>query len=139
ENHEVYAGKDDYLLQKIPPPKFPLDDQLGYVKQFAEGVNMPVYFMLAPNSAAIHTDKLPNYAPVPEQQITIQQACSQLSDLISCVHLYDTLKDRHDEYIYYRTDHHWTTLGAYYAYETFAKQAGLKPFAQSDFKMERVS
>ena len=40
----------------------------------------------------------------------------------------DTLKAHKDEYIYYRTDHHWTSLGAYYAYSQLCEALGLTPF-----------
>ena len=40
----------------------------------------------------------------------------------------DALRAHKDEYLYYRTDHHWTTLGAYYAYQQFCETLGLTPF-----------
>ena len=39
-----------------------------------------------------------------------------------------TLTEHKGEYLYYRTDHHWTTLGAYYAYQQFCETLGLTPF-----------
>lgn len=44
---------------------------------------------------------------------------------VTPVNLYDTLKSHRDEYLYFRTDHHWTALGAYYGYEQFAKAKGV--------------
>ena len=46
---------------------------------------------------------------------------------VTPVNLYDTLKSHRDEYLYFRTDHHWTALGAYYGYEQFAKAKGVEP------------
>lgn len=43
-----------------------------------------------------------------------------------------------EEYIYYRTDHHWTMLGAYYAYEAWAKERGLCPVPLSELRAETV-
>lgn len=48
-----------------------------------------------------------------------------------------TMQSHNEEYIYYRTDHHWTSLGAYYAYRAWALQTGRKAKDLSDFK--RVS
>ena len=42
-----------------------------------------------------------------------------------------TLTDHKDEYIYYRTDHHWTSTGAYYAYKQLCDTLGLTPFDPS--------
>ena len=50
------------------------------------------------------------------------------------VNIYDTLMSHNDEYLYFRTDHHWTALGAYYAYEEFAKAKGVKPLPLSKYE-----
>ena len=58
----------------------------------------------------------------------------------SClVDVTDTLKEHADESIYYRTDHHWTTLGAYYAYVEWARTAGFEPFAKEEFEVVKAT
>lgn len=52
---------------------------------------------------------------------------------VKTVDAYDNLKKHKDEYIYFNTDHHWTSLGAYYAYQSFAKEAGFKPVELSNY------
>ena len=49
------------------------------------------------------------------------------SDKVRPVDIYDTLRNHRDEYIYYRTDHHWTALGAYYAYKEYCAARGTVP------------
>ncbi len=44
---------------------------------------------------------------------------------VTTIDAYSKLAAHADEYIYFRTDHHWTQLGAYYAYTAFAETAGL--------------
>ncbi len=39
----------------------------------------------------------------------------------------DEIRKHRTEYIYFNTDHHWTSLGAYYAYRAFCSTAGLTP------------
>ena len=46
---------------------------------------------------------------------------------IPYVNVKDVLSEHKDEYIYYRTDHHWTTLGAYYGYIEYCRSAGYEP------------
>lgn len=46
---------------------------------------------------------------------------------VKTVSIFDTLKLHSNEYIYFRTDHHWTQLGAYYAYQEFCKAKGIEP------------
>jgi len=139
ENNEVYAGKDGYLLQKLPEPSISLNQQMAYVRSFAEAVGIPVRFLLAPNSAEILSGKLPAYAPVSDQKAYIRQAYRLLWDAAGGVDVYETLRAHRDQSIYYRTDHHWTALGAYYAYQAYARQADLIPFAQDAFRIDKVS
>ena len=51
---------------------------------------------------------------------------------ITAVEVYDTLREHNDEYLYFRTDHHWTALGAYYSYVKFCEAAGLTPYSLND-------
>ncbi len=53
---------------------------------------------------------------------------------VTTVEVYDILKNHNSEYIYFRTDHHWTALGAYYAYEQFCGAKGLTPKPLSDYE-----
>lgn len=61
------------------------------------------------------------------QRPKIENIAASLDPAIRSVDVYDTLSEHKDEYLYYRTDHHWSTLGAYYAYVEFAKAAGFEP------------
>lgn len=62
----------------------------------------------------------------PEEDI-LDYVNSKLGDNVYAVDTYDPLLWHNDEYIYFRTDHHWTALGAWYAYEEWAKMAGFEP------------
>lgn len=52
---------------------------------------------------------------------------------VKTVSIFDALRLHSNEYIYFRTDHHWTQLGAYYAYEQFCKVKGFEPTPLSQF------
>lgn len=52
---------------------------------------------------------------------------------VKTVPLFDALKLHNNEYVYFRTDHHWTNLGAYYAYVEFCKAKGVEPVALDQF------
>ena len=51
------------------------------------------------------------------------------------------MKERYDngEYVYYKTDHHWTSLGAYYCYRAIMEHFGLEPYPLESFERETVS
>lgn len=55
------------------------------------------------------------------------------------IDIFDKLLSHNSEYIYFRTDHHWTALGAYYAYEEFAKAKGFTPTPLSAFETREFS
>ena len=80
-------------------------------KLAAEGVSMNT--ILVPMAAQVLTDKLPAYAPVADYAAILQvltDAGVDTTDVLSALAAHSS------ENIYYRTDHHWTSLGAYYAY-----------------------
>ena len=58
---------------------------------------------------------------------TIAYAYEQMGDKVIGVDAMTNLRLHNDEYIFFRTDHHWTALGSYYAYEAWAKAAGKEP------------
>lgn len=68
------------------------------------------------------------------QKDAIHYFYSSFSDSVHTISIYDTLRVHSDEYIYFRTDHHWTALGAYYAYVPFIEATGRTPLELSDFE-----
>ncbi|MCD3296494.1 DHHW family protein, partial [Clostridium botulinum] len=142
DNNGVYLGKDGYLLEK--PEKIDGDnviDNIDYINQFAK--NNPkckINFLLAPNSVKVLEEKLPKYATPEDEENIINKVKGKLnSQNIKFVDVYEELKNHKNEYIYYKTDHHWTTLGAYYAYEKLGYTMGYKPLPISDFNIEKVT
>ncbi len=69
-----------------------------------------------------------------DQGRAIEYAYSVMNSGIGKISAYDALVPHRDEYIYFRTDHHWTALGAYYTYRAFAKAKGMTPHELSDFE-----
>ena len=55
------------------------------------------------------------------------------------IDVYNELASKKEEYIYYKTDHHWTTDGAYYAYEKFCEEAGILKKKKSEYDIETIS
>ncbi len=87
-----------------------------------------VYDIIVPTSMAITApDDLVAGVNTSNQQDAINYMYSNISEPVKCVPVYDVLKSRRDEYIYFRTDHHWTALGAYYAYCELMNAKGVAP------------
>lgn len=141
ENNDVYLGKDGYLFQKFEKPNIKnLENKLNTINNFASNnKNTHVYFMLAPNSTKILEDRLPSYASPADQRDYINQVNHGLGKDIKFVDVFDTMNSNKDKYIYYKTDHHWTTEGAFYAYEDLGEYMGYSPLKKEDFKITKVS
>ena len=71
------------------------------------------------------------------QKDMIDFCYSQMNDKIITVDAYSKLRSHTDEYIYFRTDHHWTQLGAYYAYTAFCEAAGFDAVPLDQFQTGR--
>ena len=83
--------------------------------------NIRLYCMIIPTQIEFQPEKYSSLAD--SQNETINEIYLDTDARVYCVDAYSALKAHKDEYIYFRTDHHWTTLGAYYAYDEFAKEA----------------
>ena len=126
EIHNVYIGKNHYLLEHYTEKEFnpqqisknlqALEKFVGKTKQ-----NADVHVMMVPTKSWVLREKLPAFAPHYKEQKfydALQQKLEKEDVLISVEPVLDAHKE---EEIYYRTDHHWTTLGAWYAYEQYTK------------------
>lgn len=156
ESHGVTYGDDHYLMEKleiVEDQNYPanagtnivkqtsLDRSNGMVSSFLQMYDQPITFSLVPNSYAILEDEVPTGFPGADQQAYTQQiyrALSEADDQLEIVDFSDTLSQHKDEYIYYRTDHHWTTLGAYYAYVAYCEQKGLTPVSLEELEENKV-
>jgi hypothetical protein len=72
------------------------------------------------------------------QHDAIQYIYSNLNDDVAKIAVYDTLAKHSGEYVYFRTDHHWTALGAYYAYWEYVKALGLPHTALLSYPQVRL-
>ena len=129
EIHNVYIGKNHYLLEHYTEKEFDpqqisknlqaLEKFVGKAKQ-----NADVHVMMVPTKSWVLREKLPAFAPHYKEQKfydALQQKLEKEDVLISVEPVLDAHKE---EEIYYRTDHHWTTLGAWYANEQYTKAVG---------------
>lgn len=143
ENNDILYGSDHYFFDKI----LSIDEKqfrrnLDYTQQFLtreQVQDKDVYFSLVPSSANILKEKLPTGFPMAPESSYLEEAHTQLGNAgYKIVDYTDTLTAKNSEYIYYRTDHHWTTLGAHYAYEKFMEELGIAPLPLSTWDAHTV-
>ncbi len=139
EINGIYIS-DGRLIERTPEPDYEtMDKSIEAINSLAASVDTPVYVMIAPTSAGIYTDLIPKNAPQLDQHSVIEYVYKNLDSRVSTVNIYDILNASREDYIYYRSDHHWTSLGAYYAYSTAISKLGFSAVPFSRYDIEHVS
>lgn len=143
EVNGVYFCNDNYLISAHDKEKYNSDsawENYNYVKDFVskhkEKIN--VRLMIIPTSQEVLKDKLPPYADTADEVEIINKIYSGM-DNENVVKVSDVLFSHNDEYIFYRTDHHWTTLGAYYAYMEYMRSIGESANDKESYNIEKVT
>ena len=87
-----------------------------------------VYDMVIPLSSGItFPDNLEDKIDSTNQRDAMLSIMGMMNSQVKSVDIYDALMKHRKEYIYFRTDHHWTALGAYYAYTALCEEMGIEP------------
>ncbi len=123
EYNGVYLCDDGSLITRYDEPNMSLVSRnVNAVNTLAESTDAAVYLAIIPSPSCIYADKLPENAPNYDQRLLIDYIYG--SAAVPTVDICSAMEAHRDEYIYYRTDHHWTTLGAYYGYEALMSAMG---------------
>lgn len=132
EINGVYLAKDGTLIEKHVPEDVKAEvaaQRLTLLQRLVEWQeekeNGALHIMLVPTADNILTDKLPDHAPYYDQQGLLERVREVAGSHV--IDVTDSLQAHREEYIYYGTDHHWTTRGAYYGYLAWAEAAGVTP------------
>lgn len=145
EINDVYFAKDGYLIEKHTG-SFSTDTakrNVTYLAQFLETQQASlgsehVKALIAPNAVDVLADKLPPFAENTEEEEYLTALFAALP-AGSYTDVRETLLAHSSEYIYYRTDHHWTTLAAWYAYDQWADECGISHAGQESYTRETLS
>lgn len=107
----------------------------GAVNAIADtlGDEVRTFWMPVPNSAEFYTEEQ-YHTGVNSQYDMFQLGRENLTDRVTYVDAYTVLAGHTEEYLYFRTDHHWTHLGAYYAYTALCEAAGFEPESLDRFE-----
>lgn len=142
ENNGVIYGKDGYMFDKLNTPDLKkIERNSKFIKEFTEKYpNENITLGIIPNSYEVLADKVPNGLNNIDQDKYTQKLFDSIKgENVNKIYFKDALKAHSDDYIFYKTDHHWTTLGAYYGYAEYVKSLGMEPVSIEEidrFKME---
>ena len=135
KENDIYIGKDGQLMEDIEvPDDGRLEANLTAIRDFAETYeDIPVTMMLVPDAACILSDSLPAFARVEDQRQMFSMAERKLGDTVNWVDTVSILNNHKSEKLYYKTDHHWTTQGAFYVFQDAAETLGIEGDVSDDF------
>lgn len=132
EVNGVYFLKNGALAERFLPGDLTrAEANADAVRRFSEAVDVPVTFALIPSAGGVYSEELPYGAPQTDQRALTDALYTRYGG--STADLYSALRARRGEEIYFRTDHHWTPLGAYYGYCASAEAMGLTPGPAGEF------
>ena len=136
----VYLAEDDYLIEQHTEEDFKEELVVKRVGQLQKLVEKfpATEVMLVPTADNILSEKLPPFAPYYDDKQLIDRVAEAIGEE-HMINVYDALKEHADEEIYYRTDHHWTSLGAMYAYRAWAQGRVDIPFWYREDNMITVT
>ena len=137
ENNGVYYCSGALISRFETPSDDVIEENTSFINTLAQNISCPVYFCLIPGAAEIEHDRLPPNAPCGSQADVIRKAFAACN--ARPVDMLDVLSEHSGEYIFYRTDHHWTSLGAYYGYTSLCGAMGLEAALLSDYDRQTVS
>ena len=123
ENNKVYFGTDGQTLFAFYTKPGDLAQRVEYVNQLGEKADVPVYFALIPDKSYVWADRLPANAPNVDDGSTLSQAADLCGEGVTWIDLSGALSG---DDAFYRTDHHWSTMGAFQGYQAIGQ--GLNGF-----------
>ena len=124
----VYIGTNGQLLEQIEvADENHLAANIKAIKSFSESQSkIPVRMMLVPDAANVLNHSLPALAKPEDQTQMFSMVRKDLGDSVEWIDVSTELNKHKTEKIYYKTDHHWTTLGAFYAFQVAAPSLGIE-------------
>ena len=136
EFHGVYLCGDTLISKVDTPDEELVTNNLSYITRLAEKTDVSVYLGFIPSAAEVWRDKLPEGAESWDQNAYLSQAAGLGLPMID---FSAALTAHADEPIFYRTDHHWTSLGAFYGANAVLSALGRPTLDRADFTPQVVS
>ena len=137
----VYIGKSGQLLEEIEVPDDGQSEaNLSAIVDFAEKYpDVQTSVMLVPDAACILSDRLPAFAGVEDQKQLLGVAKQRLGDDVNWIDAVSVLNNHVSDKLYYKTDHHWTTLAAFYVFRESAASLGIDGEVGDNFASYTIS
>lgn len=127
EAGDVYLGRNGYLIEKASPvDKSNFARNLSAISSFAKkNADKNIVMTVVPNAVTVCPQYVPRNAPRGNQAELIARISQEVGADLTFTDVTSVLDKCNDEYIYYKSDHHWTSLGAKYAFGALKAPLGI--------------
>ena len=129
---------DGRLLERMDEPTEQFMTNIKAVNDAANALNIPLSLAIVPTATDIYKETLPIGAPTANQEKLLSMISQNLND-VDMVDMSTIMYEHENEYIYYRTDHHWTSLGAYYGAKSLLQSMGYEIEPLESFNSKTVT
>ena len=145
ESKDIYFAEDGYLIEKHSGifTKNTARSNVTYLADFLQKAKERygsdhVKALMVPNAVEVLKDKLPPFADSTEESAYLEEIREALP-ADTYVDIKQVLEAHQEEEIFYRTDHHWKTLGARYAYLAWAESIGLETLPDEEYQIKELA
>ena len=138
--NDIYLCGKQLIEDTKLPNKTQLSRNLNAINAFTEKhSDVDTSFMLIPNAVYVQNKRLPYFSDENDQGKIMDSIYNTLDSSVYSFDARKTLKKHSEEYLYYKSDHHWTSLGAFYTYQAWQKQQGNDDVSLKDYDQYVVS
>ena len=134
---DIYVAEEDRLVEAPVEWDGMLAQQnMSAINMFADTIGAEVDFMIVPSAGWAMEDSIKGLADPYNDEQMISDLYALAGDNLNTVDILSVYQDMERKDLYYHTDHHWTSLGAYTAYRTYMQSVGRDYRAQEDFTVD---
>lgn len=137
---EILLTKDNRLVEEpVQGDSLIVERNMNLIHQFAEMIDVPVHLMIIPSSGWASEDCILGVADAYQDEELIEEIYGMAGDTVQTIDIVSSFAETgQPKKLYYKTDHHWNSMGAYTAYKVYMEFLG-KPYrAQEDYQVETV-
>jgi len=145
ESKDIYFAEDNYFIEQHTDvfTNTTANQNITRLTQFLNQYKYEfapghMYVMIIPNAVSILKDKLPPYSSPYDETIYLNKIAQSIPTE-TWIDTFQTLSSHKNEELYYRTDHHWKTLAAFYVYQQWVKNQGFYIPQKSDYEIKTVT
>ena len=135
--NDVYFGSDDFLIENYPEIDYK-DELIKTLNDFKNNTDVNMHLMIVPTKIMLLKDKLPKNSSYVDQKSEISYIYKNIEiPSIDVLKTLESVKDKNE--LFYRTDHHWTSIGAYYGYKSYMESLNKSYLDLKDLKQKELT